>query len=276
MGYLNQDDLYKHKLATILGRGKRLKRVLKSFPTEDKFKDASLRKIGNVIGIKDLESKTMVQLKQLDQTYDRLTTPKHSSKLSKYPKARRIMCVDTEYLWSDLDSIQYAIREYDEWLETGIIFTNQDLADSLSIIDGIELLREIITSFKPDILVGHNFNCDITILEEAYGAEIPELHNYDDTLYMVRNSNVANIIGGASLDKIIKEIFRETTIGLFTAYQDLELFIKYGLRDALYPIYTREYLMTGEIPTVRSGLKIDRLIKESNWEKISFDSILSD
>ncbi|KXS45684.1 MULTISPECIES: hypothetical protein [unclassified Candidatus Frackibacter] len=276
MGYLNQDDLYKHKLAVILGRGKRLRKMLKSFPSEAQFKAASLRRIGEIIGIKDLESKTMLQLERLDKTYNELTTPQHSARLSKCPKAKKIMCIDTEYLWGDLDSIQYAIKGYNEWLETGIIFTNQSLADSVSIEDGIDLLREIIDEFEPDILVGHNFNCDITTLEEAYGREIPELHNYDDTLFMVRKSNVANIIGGASLDKIVKEIFRGSSIGLFAAYQDLKLFIKYGLKDALYPIYIREYLITGEIPFVDPEVKIDRILKESNWEEVDFDSILFD
>ena len=276
MEYLNQDDLYKHKLATILGRGKRLRKMLNSFPTESKFKSASSGQIGNAIGIKDLACKTISQLKELDKTYNQLTTPKHSIELSRYPLARRVMCIDTEYLWSDLDSIQYAIRDGNRWLKTGIIFTNQDLADALPIKAGIELLREIIIEFEPDILLGHNFNCDITTLEGAYGGEIPELHNYDDTLAMVRRSNVSNIIGGASLDQIIKQIFWGKSIGLFTAYKDLELFIKYGLKDALYPIYIREYLMTGEIPNVDSNVKINQIVRESNWASFDFDSIVFD
>ncbi|WP_027339786.1 hypothetical protein [Halonatronum saccharophilum] len=269
---LYQDELYEHKLAIILGRGKRLKRMLKEFPTEYDFKKASLSHIAKVVGIENRGSKTLNQLNQLDKTYQRLTKPKFSPKLSKNSKAEVIMCIDTEYLWSELDSIQYAIKSNKGW-ELGIIFTNQKLAPSVSIKEGIDILLDIIDQFKPDIFVGHNFNCDITVLEKAYGEKIKALHYYDDTMKMVRRSNIANVIGGASLDNIMEEVFNSETIGLFNAYNDLDLFIKYGLKDAIYPIYARDYFITGELPLIKQSLEINKVIKAEVLDLIDFNSI---
>ncbi|PRX26491.1 hypothetical protein BX659_12082 [Orenia metallireducens] len=269
---LYQDRLYEHKLAVILGRGKRLKKMLDTFPTEYDFKSASLTRIARTINIENKNSKILLQLRELDKTYKKLTNPKFDIHLSRKPNAKVIMCIDTEYLWSDLDSIQYAIKDSQGW-KLGIIFTNKDLAPAVEIVKGIEILKEIISEVKPDIFVGHNFNCDITVLEKAYGSKIKALHNYDDTMKMVRNSNISNIISGASLDKIIESLFDGNTIGLFNAYQDLDLFIKYGLKDAIYPIYAREYFMTGKLPKIADKIKINRIIKSEVWNLIDFDSI---
>ena len=270
---LYQTELYEHKLAVILGRGKRLKRVLQEFPTENSFKDSSLQKIAEVIGINDQSSKIMEQLKSLDETYEKLTNPQFSKGLSSYPEAQSIMCIDTEYLQSDLDSIQYAFKEDDEW-EVGIIFTNSDLAPAVNIKEGIYYLEQLIKEYNPDIFVGHDFNCDIRVLEDNYDQELSVLYNYDDTLDMVKKSNLENIIRGASLDDIIANIFCDDTIGLFNAYRDLDLFVEYGLKDAIYPIYAREYFMTGKLPQVKSELTINKVVKEKAQEKISFNSIL--
>jgi len=269
---LYQDRLYEHKLAVILGRGKRLKKMLDTFPTEYDFKSASLTRIARTINIENKNSKILSQLRKLDETYKKLTSPKFDINLSRRPKAEVIMCIDTEYLWSELDSIQYAIKDTQGW-RLGIIFTNKDLAPAVGIVEGIKILKDIIYEVKPDIFVGHNFNCDITVLEKAYGSKIKALHNYDDTMKMVRNSNISNIISGASLDKIIESLFDGNTIGLFNAYQDLDLFIKYGLKDAIYPIYAREYFMTGKLPEVADKIKISRIIKSEVWNLIDFDSI---
>ncbi|GAB6099763.1 hypothetical protein JCM16358_16420 [Halanaerocella petrolearia] len=275
--YLDTDDLYnvelyEHKLAVILGRGKRLKRMLSRFPTESDFKAASLDEIAKILKIKNKNSKILCQLDELDKTYQRLTDPKFNLDLSNKPTAETIMCVDTEYLWSDLDSIQYAAYNGKQW-RVGLIFTNSELAPAVEIKEGIDLLKEIIQDIQPDIFVGHNFNCDITVLEKGYNNKLPVLHNYDDTLQMVRQSNVSNIIGGASLDQIIEKIFSDGTVGLFNAYQDLDLFIKYGIKDAIYPIYARDYFMTGELPDVEPSLDIDQIIRSDVWSLIEFQSI---
>ncbi|WP_408955230.1 hypothetical protein [Natroniella sp. ANB-PHB2] len=275
--YLDTDDfyqaeLYEHKLATVLGRGKRLKRMLRAFPTEYEFKQASINQISRALKIKNPNSKILSQLKRLDQTYQRLMTPKFSAALSNNSQAETVMCIDTEYLWSDLDSIQYAIKSNNEW-KLGIVFTNSDLAPAISAVEGIEVLKEIIRAVKPDIFVGHNFNCDITVLEKVYGAKINPLHNYDDTMKMVRKSHVSNIIGGASLDRIIEKIFSDDTIGLINAYQNLDDFIKYGLKDAIYPIYAREYFMNGKLPKVDSRLKIDKVVQNKVRDLIDFQFI---
>ncbi|MBM7557211.1 hypothetical protein [Halanaerobacter jeridensis] len=270
---LYQTELYEHKLAVILGRGKRLKRVLQEFPTKNSFKQSSMQKIADVIGINNQESKILEQLKSLDETYEELTNPQFSKELSSYPEAQSIMCVDTEYLQSDLDSIQYAYKEADEW-EVGIIFTNSDLAPAVDIQTGIKHLEDLIAQYDPDIFVGHDFSCDIRVLEDNYRKDLPALHNYDDTLDMVKKSNLENIIRGASLDDIITNIFYDDTIGLFNAYRDLDLFVEYGLKDAIYPIYAREYFMTGKLPQVKSELTIDKVVKEKAQKEISFNSIL--
>ena len=275
--YLNRDELYQtelyeHKLAVILGRGKRLQKILKEFPTERSFKESSLEKIANLIGINKADSKILRQLESLDETYKRLTEPQFGEELSSNPEAEAIMCVDTEYLESDLDSIQYAFKEGTEW-EIGIIFTNSDLAPAVEIKEGISYLKELIAIYEPDIFVGHDFKCDIRVLEDNYEEELTKLHNYDDTLKMVQKSNLDNIIHGASLDDIISNIFCDKTIGLFNAYRDLDLFVKYGLKDAIYPIYAREYFMTGDLPQLKSELTINRMIREKAQEKISFNSI---
>jgi hypothetical protein len=269
---LYQDRLYEHKLAVILGRGKRLKKMLDTFPTEYDFKSASLTRIARTINIENKNSKILSQLKELDETYEKLTNPKFDINLSRRPKAEVIMCIDTEYLWSELDSIQYAIKDSEGW-RLGIIFTNDDLAPAVDIMEGIKILKDIIYEVKPDIFVGHNFNCDITVLEKAYGSKIKPLHNYDDTMKMVKKSNISNIISGASLDKIIESLFDGDTIGLFNAYQDLDLFIKYGLKDAIYPIYAREYFMTGKLPKIANKIKVNQIIKSEVWNLIDFDSI---
>ena len=275
--YLDRDDLYQtelyeHKLAVILGRGKRLKRVLKEFPTENSFKESSVQEIAEVIGIKKQGSKILEQLKTLDKTYEKLTNPQFSKELSSNPQAQSIMCIDTEYLQSDLDSIQYAFKSEQEW-ETGIIFTNSDLAPAVSIKEGIRYLEELIADYNPDLFIGHDFKCDIRVLEDNYQQELPMLYNYDDTLDMVKKSNFENIIRGASLDDIISNIFCDDTIGLFNAYRDLELFVEYVLKDAIYPIYAREYFITGKMPLVKNELKIDKIIKEEAQAQINFNSI---
>ena len=269
---LYQTELYKHKLAVILGRGKRLKKVLKAFPTEHIFKQSSLQEIAQVVGISNENSKILNQLQTLDKTYQKLTDPQFGKDLSSKPKAESIMCIDTEYLRSDLDSIQYAFKDQSGW-EIGIIFTNSNLAPAVTIKEGIDYLKELVVDYDPDLFVGHDFNCDIRVLEDNYGQELPMLHNYDDTLDMVKKSNVENIIKGASLDDIISNIFLDDTIGLFNAYRDLDLFVEYGLKDAIYPIYAREYFITGKLPHIQPKLDIDKFVKEEVKSLINCNSI---
>lgn len=269
---LYNTEVYEHKLAVILGRGKRREKILAAFPTEREFRQASMEEIAEVLGIKNKDSKLLQQLAELDQTYQRLTEPQFSEQLSNNSQAEVIMCVDTEYLWSDLDSIQYAVYDGIEW-ELGVIITNSDLAPAISSEAGVTYLQQLISDVNPDIFVGHNFNCDITVLEKASNRKLPRLQNYDDTLQMVRNSNISNIIGGASLDKIIESLFSGQTVGLFNAYQDLELFIEYGLKDAIYPIYARKFFMTGELPSLAPNLRINKIKPASVREQINFNAV---
>ena len=258
------EDLYKFKLALILGRGKRLKKVLKKYPTERKFKEASLEEIASVVGIKNLKSNTLTKLKRLDTTYDKMVTFKTESYWSKDPEATRIMGIDTEYLKSDLDCIQYVIIDNLKPLTSGFIFTNSNLAPSVTVKEGIDILRSVISEYNPDIFVGHNFNSDISIMERAYGFTLPELYFYDDTMDLMKKSNLANIIGGFALNKAIKKVFLEESVGLFTAYSDLSLLIEYGIKDALYPIFLRYYLMNGELPEINFEVELENLVREEN------------
>ncbi len=270
--YVMAEDLYKFKLALILGRGKRLKKVLKKYPTEKKFKKASLEEIASVVGIKNLKSKTLSRLKSLDSTYDKMVTFKTESYWSKAPEAKRIMGIDTEYLKSDLDCIQYVIIDDLKPITSGFIFTNSKLAPSVSITEGIDILRSVISEYSPDIFVGHNFNSDISIMESAYGFTLPELYFYDDTMELMKKSNLANIIGGFSLNNAIQKVFSEESVGLFSAYKDLSLLIEYGLKDALYPIFLRYYLMNGELPNIDFQVELEKLVKEENRKLLSNQS----
>ena len=265
-------DLYKFKLALILGRGKRLKKILQEYPTEKKFKQASLKEIATVVGIKNMNSSTLLKLKKLDRTYDKMVTFKNEIFWSNSPQANIIMGIDTEYLKSELDCIQYIVMDNFKPLTSGIIFTNDRLAPSVDIHEGVETLRSIISDYQPELLVGHNFNSDISILEKAYGYTIPELYHYDDTMDLMKKSNLANIIGGFALNKAIKKVFSEETVGLFTAYGDIKLLIEYGIKDALYPILLRYYILNGVLPDVDFEVEIDNIVKEKNRKHLKTDS----
>ncbi|MFW5984983.1 MAG: hypothetical protein ACOCQ1_01770 [Halanaerobiaceae bacterium] len=271
--YVSTEDLYRFKLALILGRGKRLDNILKKYPTEKKFKDASLKEIAQVIGIKNLNSRTLTKLKNLDYTYDQMVTFRSNSTWSNLPRAKKIMGIDTEYLKSDLDTIQYVILDHLKPVTSGFIFTNEQLAPSVSIEQGINILRNVIQENNPDLIVGHNFNSDISILETAYGDPLPELHFYDDTMDLMEQSQLANIVGGSGLNKVVEKVFSEKTIGLFSAYKDLKLLMEYGIKDAVYPILLREYILSGEIPQVDWKLSIDRVVCEENRSLLDKDHL---
>ncbi len=266
------EDLYPHKLATILGRGKRLHKLLKAYPTESRFKQAALENIGQVIGIKNHESKIMRQLADLDQVYYDLITPRFTKEFSISPGARTIMGIDTEYLLSPLDSIQFVVYQ-NESFYTGFIFTNERLASAVVPKRGIELLRKIIADFKPDIIVGHNFNCDISVLERVYENEIPELHQYDDTMKIARKSHVANIVGSAALKSLIQRIFSIKVIEVQKAYRNLTSFVEYGLMDAVFPIHLRDFLLTGEKPYFLRPTVIDYMILATNKIELRYEKI---
>jgi len=271
--YVKAQDLYQFKLALILGRGKRLTKVLKRYPTEKKFKAASVNELANVIGIKNRKSKILHKLKKLDETYDKMVTFKSRPDLSKVPDAKIIMGLDTEYLKSELDSIQYVIMNNYEIITSGFIFTNDRLAPAVNAKKGIEILINEIEEYKPEIIVGHNFNSDISVLERAYGYYLPELHFYDDTVDLAQRSNLSNIIGGVGLNNVVKILFKQDVIGLFSAYNDMSLFIEYGIKDAIYPIILRKYIINKEIPDLNLNLKIDKIVKEKNRNYLSNDNL---
>lgn len=271
--YVSTEDLYRFKLALILGRGKRLEKILKSFPTEKKFKQASLRDIADVLGIKNHNSRLLTKLKKLDTTYDRMVTFRSHDGWSRLPRAKKVMGIDTEYLKSELDTIQYVIVDNLEAVTAGFIFTNNKLAPAVSVEEGINILRGMVEKYRPEIIVGHNFNSDISILESAYGDPLPELYFYDDTMNLMEQSHLANILGGSSLNRAIKRIFSDKVIGLFTAYNDLKLLIEYGIRDAVYPILLREYILNGECPEVELQIKLDLILAEENRSLLEKDQI---
>lgn len=270
--YVMAEDLYRFKLALVLGRGKRLKKILKYYPTEKKFKQAPREEVAQVINISDPNSKILNKLQELDTTYDEMVTFIPNPKWSKRPESRRIMGIDTEYLNSNLDSIQYVIVDDLKPITSGFIFTNSKLAPALSIKSGINYLREIINTYNPELIVGHNFNSDISILESAYYKDIPELYYYDDTMDLLKWSNLANIIGGSGLNKAVEYLFDNKGIGLFSAYNDLALLIEYGIKDAIYPIFLRQYILYGELPQLNFSLKLDTILKEENRKLLDKDS----
>ena len=269
--YVMAEDLYQFKLALVLGRGKRLKKILKRYPTEKKFKKASREELAQVINISDHDSKILNKLQKLDTTYDEMVTFIPNPDWSKRPDSKVIMGIDTEYLNSNLDSIQYVVVDNWQPVTSGFIFTNNKLAPSISIREGIDYLRETINNYNPELIVGHNFNSDISILESAYQQDIPELYYYDDTMDLLRWSNLANIIGGSGLNKAIEYVFNEKGIGLFSAYNDLSLLIEYGIKDAVYPIFLRYYMLYGELPQLNFKLKLDTIVKEKNRALLDSD-----
>jgi hypothetical protein len=269
--YVMAEDLYQHKLAIILGRGKRLRKILKKYPTEKKFKSASIEEIADVIGIRNPDSAILKKLKRIDTTYDEMITFNADHSWSKKPRARKIMGIDTEYLKSQLDCIQYVIMDGLEYVSSGIIFTNEKIARSVTVQEGIGFLRRVIEDFQPDILVGHNFNSDISILETAYGDELPELYFYDDTMDLLSSSNLANILGSSSLNKAVKKVFNTDVIGLFSAYTNLNFLVEYGIKDALYPICLRYFILNGHLPEIDFNLKLGEILREENRSLLEND-----
>jgi len=85
-------------------------------------------------------------------------------------------------------------------------------------------------------------------------------------------SNLSNIIGGSSLKRAIEKLFKTDVIGLFTAYNDINLLVEYGIKDALYPILLRYYIINGSLPTINTVLRIDSIIKEENRMLLKKDS----
>src|SRR6056297_3151661 len=94
--YVMASDLYKFKLALILGRGKRLKRIMRKYPTEKKFKAAPRSDLAKLIGTHN-KPKLLDQLLSLDSVYDEMVTFQPSPFWSKKPDAEIVMAVDTEY-----------------------------------------------------------------------------------------------------------------------------------------------------------------------------------
>nr|AGF93498.1 hypothetical protein FLSS-28_0016 [uncultured organism] len=271
--YVMAEDLYQFKLALILGRGKRLKKILKHYPTERKFKEASIKELASITGITNTGSKTLEKLIHLDTTYDKMVTFNPRPHWSKVPDAERIMGIDTEYLNSELDSIQYVVVDELEVLTSGFVFTNSALGDAVNRKKGINFLRKVINKYNPCIIVGHNFNSDISVMESAYGKPLPELYHYDDTMDLLQWSNLANIIGGKSLNKAVKNVFDGDVIGLFSAYNDPSLLVEYGLKDALYPVFLRHYIVNGNIPALDFNLEPDIILKEENRDYYSIEQI---
>lgn len=266
------EDLYPHKLSVILGKGKRLERILQTFPTESRFKLAPAEEIARVIGIKNPDSKIMTQLTELDKTYSELTTLNYGPELSVLPAAKTVMGIDTEYLLSPLDSIQFVIVQHHSCF-AGLIFTNPQLAEAVTPGEGIRLLREVIRDFRPDVIVGHNFNCDISVMERNFQAKLPELYGYDDTMKMARKSHVANIVGSAALKKLVQNLFSIKGLNIYGAYQDLSTFIEYGLMDAVFPLYLRHFFLTGQKPDYLRPERLDYLIHPKNNFQIKYDKI---
>ena len=271
--YVSTDDLYRFKLALILENKVQLNKLLQNYPTEKRLKQAAPEEIAHIISIDNHQARIIRKLKNLDKTYARLVTFRSNPGWSKKSRARRVMGIDTEYLKSDLDAIQYVILDDLEPVTAGFIFTNSRLAPSVSIQEGINLLRGVIYRYDPEIMVGHNFNSDISIIEQAYGDTLPELYCYDDTMELLELSRLANIIGGYSLNRAAEKLFAQDVINLFTAYKKPELLIKYGIKDALYPVLLREYILNGQIGKKEFSFSIDQIVSEKNRSLLDDENI---
>lgn len=261
--YVLASDLYRFKLALVLGRGKRLKKIMRKYPTEEKFKQAEANELTALIKA-EKQPHIIEQLFSLDELYDELVTFKANPFWSKKPKAKKIMAVDTEYYKSKLDLIQFVVLDNQEVVDSGVIFTNEDIAPSVDPKIGIKYLRDIINEHKPDLLVGHNFNSDVSILETAAARRLPELYFYDDTMDLMYYSNLANILGGYGLNEAVQKLFAHSAPDLDTAYSDPSLLVQYGLKDALFTLLIRQYIMNGEFPKKSFDFEVKRVIKKEN------------
>ena len=271
--YVSDKDLYKFKLALILGNGNRLKKILRRFPTEKKFKKANSKDIAQTIGINDAQSEILSQLANIDEVFNEMVTFKPDSRWSKKPDAKKIMGIDTEYLKSELDCIQYTVMDDFEIIDNGFIFTNNQLAPSVTIKEGIDYLRSVINRHNPELIVGHNFNSDISILENAYMRDIPELYYYDDTMNLMQWSNLSNIMGSAGLNKVITNLFNLNVVDLFTAYDNLSLLMEYGIKDTIYPILIRHFVINDEMPDLDINFEINTVMKDQNRALLKSSSI---
>ncbi|MDZ7671610.1 MAG: hypothetical protein U5K53_02090 [Halanaerobiales bacterium] len=271
--YVSDKDLYRFKLALILGNGNRLKKLLRRFPTEKRFKKAKSPEIAHTIGISDYDSDIINKLDNIDDVFNEMVTFKPDKRWSKKPDASIIMGIDTEYLKSELDCIQYTIMEDLKIVDSGFIFTNNRLAPSITIKKGIDFLRNVINEYNPELIVGHNFNSDISILENAYMRDIPELYYYDDTMNLMQWSNLSNIMGSAGLNKVVTNLFDLDVVDLFTAYDNLSLLIEYGMKDTIYPILIRHFVLNSEMPDLDYNFKINKVIKDENRNLLKSDMI---
>ncbi|SFL49828.1 hypothetical protein [Halanaerobium salsuginis] len=263
--YVMSSDLYRFKLALVVGRGKRLKKIMRKYPTEKKFKNASSDDIIKLIGARN-QPDLLDKLFSLDSLYDELVTFKANPNWSKRPLARKIMAIDTEYYKSKLDLIQFVVQENNQIIDSGIIFTNEDIAPALSPEAGITKLREIIAAHQPEVLVGHNFNSDVVVLESALGKRIPELYFYDDTMDLMYYSNLANILGCAGLNDTVNKLFAHQAPDLDTAYSKPAFLVHYGLQDALFTLLIREYIMYGDFSRTEFDFEINQIIKAESEE----------
>ena len=271
--YVSDKDLYKFKLALILGNGNRLRKLLRRFPTEKKFKNAKSSEIAETIGINDSESEVLSQLINIDEVFNEMVTFKPDQRWSKKPDATKIMGIDTEYLKSELDCIQYTVMDNFQIIDNGFIFTNGKLAPSVSIKEGIDFLKTVIDKHNPELIVGHNFNSDISILENAYMRDIPELYYYDDTMNLMQWSNLSNIMGSAGLNKVVTNLFNLEVVDLFTAYENLSLLMEYGIKDTIYPILIRHFVINNEMPDLDINFEINNVIKDENRDLLKSTSI---
>ncbi len=271
--YVSDKDLYKFKLALILGNGNRLRKLLRRFPTEKKFKNAKSSEIAETIGINDSESEVLSQLINIDEVFNEMVTFKPDQRWSKRPDATKIMGIDTEYLKSELDCIQYTVMDNFKIIDNGFIFTNGKLAPSISIKEGIDFLKTVIDKHNPELIVGHNFNSDISILENAYMRDIPELYYYDDTMNLMQWSNLSNIMGSAGLNKVVTNLFNLEVVDLFTAYENLSLLMEYGIKDTIYPILIRHFVINNEMPDLDINFEINNVIKNENRDLLKSTSI---
>jgi len=271
--YVSDKDLYKFKLALILGNGNRLRKLLRRFPTEKKFKNAKSAEIAETIGINDSESEVLSQLINIDEVFNEMVTFKPDQRWSKKPDATKIMGIDTEYLKSELDCIQYTVMDNFQIIDNGFIFTNGKLAPSVSIKEGIDFLKTVIDKHNPELIVGHNFNSDISILENAYMRDIPELYYYDDTMNLMQWSNLSNIMGSAGLNNVVTNLFNLEVVDLFTAYENLSLLMEYGIKDTIYPILIRYFVINNEMPDLDINFEINNVIKDENRDLLKSTSI---
>ena len=80
-------------------------------------------------------------------------------------------------------------------------------------------------------------------------------------------------MGSAGLNKVVTNLFNLDVVDLFTAYENLSLLMEYGIKDTIYPILIRHFVINNEMPDLDINFEINNVIKDENRDLLKSTSI---